>query len=64
MKTLSASHDKAYVMRFVMGLNENFETLQSQILMFEPFPSISKVCASVLQEESHKNLGHGSSFSP
>ena len=27
MKILSASHDKAYVMRFLMGLNENFETL-------------------------------------
>ena len=27
MKVLSASHDKAYVMRFLMGLNENFETL-------------------------------------
>ena len=47
-----------------MVLNENFETLRSQILMFEPFPSISKVYALVLQKESHKNLGHGSSFSP
>ena len=27
MKILSASHDKAYVMRFFMGLNENFDTL-------------------------------------
>ena len=27
MKILSASHDKAYVMRFLMGLNENFDTL-------------------------------------
>ena len=33
MKILSASHDKAYVMRFLMGLNENFETLRSQILI-------------------------------
>ena len=64
MKTLSASHDKAYVMRFLMGLNENFESLRSQILMFEPSLSICKVKALVLQEESHKNLGHGSSFSP
>ena len=64
MMTLSASHDKVYVMRFLMGLNENFETLQNQILMFKHFPSISKVYALVLQEEWHKNLGHGSSFSP
>ena len=30
--------------------------------MHEPFPSISKVYALVLQEESHKNIGHGGSF--
>jgi len=51
MMTISASHDKVYVMRFLMGLNENFETLRNQILMFKPFPSISKVYALVLQEE-------------
>ncbi|XP_050277371.1 uncharacterized protein LOC126718978 [Quercus robur] len=62
MKTLSATHDKAYVMRFLMGLNENFETIRTQILMCEPFPSISKVYALVLQEESHKHIGHGGSF--
>ena len=28
MKALSATHDKAYVMRFLMGLNENFDTLR------------------------------------
>ena len=46
-----------------MGLNENFDTLRSQILMIEPFPSISKVYSLVLQEESHKSIGHGGSFS-
>ncbi|XP_065623545.1 uncharacterized protein LOC136064956 [Quercus suber] len=48
MKILSASHDKAYVMRFLMGLNENFDTLRSQIFMTKPFPSISKVYSLVL----------------
>ena len=61
---LSVAYEKAYVMRFLMGLNENFKTVKSQILMFEPFPSISKVYALVLQEESHKNIGHGSTFTP
>ena len=42
-----------------MGLNENFETLRSQILMYDPFPSMSKVYSLVLQEESHKSFGHG-----
>ncbi|XP_075644931.1 uncharacterized protein LOC142615899 [Castanea sativa] len=61
MKVLNASHEKAYVMKFLMGLNENFETLRSQILMYDPFPSMSKVYSLVLQEESHKNIGHGGS---
>ena len=64
MKTLSVAHDKAYVMRFLMGLNENFETVRSQILMSKPFSSISKVYVLVPQEESHKNIGHGSTFTP
>ena len=62
MKILSVAHEKAYVMRFLMGINENFETVRSQILMSEPFPSVSKVYALVLQEESLKSIGHGSAF--
>ncbi|XP_057961040.1 uncharacterized protein LOC131153036 [Malania oleifera] len=61
-KTFSNNHDKVYVMRFLMGLNENFETIRTQILMYEPLPSINKVYALVLQEESHKNAGHGGSY--
>ena len=49
-------------MRFLIGLNENFETIRTQILMQEPFPSISKIYALVLQEESHKSVGHGGSY--
>ena len=63
MKTLSNSHNKAYVMRFLMGLNESFDTVRSQILMMDPFPSMSKVYSLILQEESHKNVGHGGSGS-
>ncbi|XP_065631528.1 uncharacterized protein LOC136068320 [Quercus suber] len=62
MKTLINSHNKAYVMRFLMGLNEVFDTVRSQILMMDPFPSMSKVYSLILQEESHK-IGHGGSGS-
>ena len=54
-------HMRRPVMKFLMGLNENFEILRSQILMYDPFPSMSKVYSLVLQEESHKNIGHGNS---
>ena len=66
MKILSIAHEKSYVMRFLMGLNENFETVRSHILMLEPFPSMSKVYALILQEEAHKGIGHGhgSAFIP
>ncbi|KAK4569110.1 hypothetical protein RGQ29_004487 [Quercus rubra] len=66
MKILSIAHEKSYVMRFLMGLNENFETMRSHILMLEPFPSMSKVYTLILQEEAHKGIGHGngSAFIP
>ncbi|XP_050259928.1 uncharacterized protein LOC126705003 [Quercus robur] len=64
MKILSIAHEKSYVMRFLMGLNESFETVRSHILMIEPFPLMSKEYALVLQEESHKGIGHGSAFTP
>jgi len=38
MKIMSASHDIAYVMRFLMGLNENFETLRSHNSCMILFP--------------------------
>ena len=66
MKILNIAHEMSYVMRFLMGLNENFEIVRSHILMLEPFPSMSKVYALILQEESHKGIGHGhgSAFIP
>ena len=64
MKILSIAHEKSYVMRVLMGLNESFEIVRSHILMLEPFPSVSKMYALVLQEESHKGIGHGFSFTP
>ena len=30
-----------------------------QILLLEPFPSTSKVCSLILQEEKRKSFGHG-----
>lgn len=44
-------------------MNEDFKTIKTQILMYEPFPSISKVYALVLQNEPHKSIGHGGFFS-
>lgn len=60
MKALNDSHDRAYAMRFLMGLNEIFSTIRSQILMSDPIPLISKVYSLVLQVETQKNISHWS----
>ena len=44
---------------FLMGLNDSYDHIIGQILIAEPFPSIDKVCSLILQEEKHKNIGHG-----
>jgi hypothetical protein len=40
-----------YVICFLKGLGDQFNTVRTQILMMEPLPSISKVFSSVLQQE-------------
>ena len=44
-------------MQFLMELNESFSTIRGQILSMDPFPSITKVFALVVQEEKQKEVG-------
>ena len=55
---LEAQH-KEHVFRFLMGLNDSYGNVISQILLIEPFPSLSKVCSLILQEEKKRSIGHG-----
>ena len=41
-----------------MGLNDSYGTLIGQILLIEPFPSLSKVCSLILQEEKRRSIGN------
>ncbi|XP_057953856.1 uncharacterized protein LOC131148133 [Malania oleifera] len=50
---------KELVFRFLMGLNDSYSNLIGQMLLIEPFPSLSKVCSLVIQEEKRRNIGHG-----
>ena len=54
---LDAQH-KEHVFRFLMGLNNSYGTLIGQILLIEPFPTLSKVCSLVLQEEKMRNISN------
>ena len=42
-----------------MGLNETYGNIIGQSLLLEHFPSLSKVCSLILQEEKRRNIGHG-----
>ena len=41
-----------------MGLNDSYGNLIGQILLIEPFPTLSKVCSLVLQEEKRRNISN------
>ena len=43
---------------FLMGLNDSYGNLIGQILLIEPFPTLSKVCSLVLQEEKRRNISN------
>ena len=58
---LNAQH-KEHVFRFLMGLNDSYGNLIGQILLIEHFPSLSKVCSLILQEEKRGNIGHGANM--
>ena len=42
-----------------MGLNDSYGNVISQILLIKHFPSLSKVCSLILQEEKQRSVGHG-----
>lgn len=43
-------------MQFLMGLNEKYSAVRSNILMTSPLPSIMIAFNLVSQEESHKSI--------
>ena len=43
---------KESVMTFLMGLNDSFSQVRSQVLLMEPIPSLSKVYSLLIQEET------------
>ena len=50
-KALAAEREKEKVHQFLMGLNDKYKTVRSQILNTYPLPSLSRVYAQVAQEE-------------
>ncbi|XP_058785029.1 uncharacterized protein LOC131659936 [Vicia villosa] len=46
--------NREYVLTFLLGLNESFNSIQSQILLMDPLPSVPRVFSLVIQEEKQK----------
>jgi hypothetical protein len=56
MRTARLNHTLLHTIRFLTGLNDNFSTVKSQILLMEPLPPLNKVFSMVLQHERQSTL--------
>lgn len=55
-------HDQQQkLLQFLMGLNDSYSQIRSQILIMNPLPSIGQAFAMISQEESHRSLMNVSS---
>ena len=61
MRILTEKFEKDCVMKFLMGLNENYVAIRTQVLMADPMPDLNKVYSMVLHEEMQKNISSSSS---
>lgn len=57
IKRLESHHQVEYVLAFLMGLNESFSQVRSQVLLLDPLPSINKVFSMIIQEERQRQIG-------
>lgn len=49
---------------FLMGLDDTYSTLRTNILNMNPFPDIDRTYAMVVQEESHRGLSGSKNTTP
>ncbi|XP_075486301.1 uncharacterized protein LOC142525900 [Primulina tabacum] len=50
-------HDQhQHLFQFLMGLNESYGHIRSQILLMTPLPSVNQAYSILSQEESHRNV--------
>ena len=43
-------------MKFLMGMNESFGQVRTQVLLMDPWPSLNKVYSLLIQEEMKRNV--------
>ncbi|XP_075515865.1 uncharacterized protein LOC142550675 [Primulina tabacum] len=57
VKKMDAHSHMDYVMTFLMGLNDSFAQIRSQVLLLDPIPPINRVFSLVVQEERQRSIG-------
>ena len=60
-KRLSDLQVRESVLKFLMGLNDSFSQVRSQVLLMDPLPFVSKVYALLIQEEMQRSVTNQSS---
>ena len=55
-KRLTDLQIRESVMKFLMGLNDSFSQVQSQVLLMDRIPSLSKVYSLLIQEETQRSV--------
>ncbi|KAF5477453.1 hypothetical protein F2P56_004093 [Juglans regia] len=56
LKNLADQQEADYIMKFLIGLNDSFSAIRSQLLLLSPLPSMGKVFSLLIQEESQRSL--------
>ena len=59
-KRLNDLQGREFVMKFLMGVNESFSQVRSQVLLMDPLPSVSKVYSLMIQEETQRSIPNAS----
>ena len=59
-KRLTDLQVRESVMKFLMGLNDSFSQVRSQVLLMDPIPSLSKVYSLLIQEETQRSVPNAS----
>uniref|UniRef100_A0A803P5H6 Retrotransposon Copia-like N-terminal domain-containing protein n=1 Tax=Cannabis sativa TaxID=3483 RepID=A0A803P5H6_CANSA len=61
MKIIQEYQEEDRLLEFLVGLNDSYSMVRSQIPMRDPLLNVSKAYASVVEEERQRNLTNGSS---
>ncbi|KAM6553528.1 hypothetical protein CsatB_014290 [Cannabis sativa] len=56
VKVIQEYKEEDRLLEFLVGLNDSYSLVRSQILMRDPLPSVNKAYAVVIQEERQRNL--------